>query len=89
MTSSCAAVLQVTTTPKVYSEKDWNEQAPAEVEEKGRAADPMQKYRASKTLAERGEHWIVFFIYALLTMNSCLGPMERQQGQGPVGLGHY
>jgi hypothetical protein len=39
----------------VFSEKDWNEQAWQEVEEKGRAADVMQKYRASKTLAEKGK----------------------------------
>jgi nucleoside-diphosphate-sugar epimerase len=37
----------------VFSEKDWNEQAPAVVEKEGRAAAPMQKYRASKVLAER------------------------------------
>ena len=59
VTSSSAAVLHISSEPKVFSEKDWNEQAPAEVAEHGRAADVMQKYRASKTLAERGA--LVFF----------------------------
>jgi nucleoside-diphosphate-sugar epimerase len=53
VTSSCAAVLHVADKPLVFSEKDWNEQAPAVVEKEGRAAAPMQKYRASKVLAER------------------------------------
>jgi nucleoside-diphosphate-sugar epimerase len=53
VTSSCAAVLHVSPEPKTFSEKDWNEQAPKEVEELGRGAQVMQKYRASKTLAER------------------------------------
>ncbi|KAJ7657253.1 hypothetical protein DFH06DRAFT_1197770 [Mycena polygramma] len=53
VTSSCAAVLQVEPQPKVFSELDWNEQAPKEVAELGREASPISKYRASKTLAER------------------------------------
>ncbi|KAF8142891.1 NAD-P-binding protein [Mycena galopus ATCC 62051] len=53
VTSSCAAVLQVEPEPKTFSELDWNEQAPKEVTEKGRAASAITKYRASKTLAER------------------------------------
>jgi nucleoside-diphosphate-sugar epimerase len=53
VTSSVAAVQHDPDMPLVFSEKDWNEQAPAAVEEKGRAAAPMHKYQASKTLAER------------------------------------
>ncbi|KAF7368891.1 D-lactaldehyde dehydrogenase [Mycena venus] len=53
VTSSCAAVLQVEKEPKTFSELDWNEQAPKEVAEMGRAASAITKYRASKTLAER------------------------------------
>jgi nucleoside-diphosphate-sugar epimerase len=53
VTSSCAAVYHLAETPLVFSEKDWNEQAPTVVEEQGRAAAAGQKYRASKTLAER------------------------------------
>ncbi|EIN05399.1 D-lactaldehyde dehydrogenase [Punctularia strigosozonata HHB-11173 SS5] len=53
VTSSCAAVLHQDPNPITYSEKDWNEQAAKEVEEKGRDAAAMQKYRASKTLAEK------------------------------------
>ncbi|KAJ6484059.1 NAD(P)-binding protein [Mycena sanguinolenta] len=53
ITSSCAAVLQIQVEPKIFSELDWNEQAPREVVEMGRSAPAMTKYRASKTLAER------------------------------------
>ncbi|KAK7472035.1 hypothetical protein VKT23_000146 [Stygiomarasmius scandens] len=53
ITSSTAAVLRVVTSPTVFSEKDWNDQAIQEVEEKGRAVLNAVKYRASKTLAEK------------------------------------
>ncbi|KAI0674146.1 NAD(P)-binding protein [Trametes maxima] len=53
ITSSTAAVLEPTTTPRVFSEENWNEDSVAEVKEKGRAASQPGKYRASKTLAER------------------------------------
>ncbi|KAJ7033273.1 D-lactaldehyde dehydrogenase [Mycena alexandri] len=53
VTSSCAAVLNVSTTPQLLSELDWNNQAVQEVEEKGRAASAASKYRTSKVLAER------------------------------------
>jgi hypothetical protein len=41
-------------TPTVYSENDWNTFSPKEVEEKGKDADPLNIYFASKTLADRG-----------------------------------
>ncbi|KAJ7813659.1 D-lactaldehyde dehydrogenase [Mycena olivaceomarginata] len=53
VTSSTAAVLHDSPTPKVFSEADWDDQAVEEVEKKGRAASNAHKYRASKTLAER------------------------------------
>ncbi|KAK0475280.1 hypothetical protein IW261DRAFT_1496772 [Armillaria novae-zelandiae] len=53
VTSSCAAVLHVSPEPKVFSEADWNEQAIKEIEEQGRDAPGIVKYRASKTLAEK------------------------------------
>lgn len=56
MTSSSAAVLEFRDKPMVYTEKDWNEQSWKVVEEKGRDAPAMQKYRASKNLAEKGMH---------------------------------
>ena len=55
VTSSTAAILEARPNPVVLSELDWNNQAVREVEEKGRDAHPFMKYRASKTLAERGE----------------------------------
>ncbi|KAJ6452663.1 hypothetical protein C8R45DRAFT_1083348 [Mycena sanguinolenta] len=53
VTSSCASVLNVSPTPQVLSELDWNDQAVQEVQEKGRSATNAAKYRTSKTLAER------------------------------------
>ncbi|KAF8917831.1 hypothetical protein CPB85DRAFT_1373979 [Mucidula mucida] len=53
VTSSCASVLHIDSQPLTFSELDWNEQAPKEVEELGEKASPASMYRASKTLAER------------------------------------
>ncbi|KAL4259848.1 NAD(P)-binding domain superfamily protein [Pleurotus pulmonarius] len=52
ITSSGAAVLEVLPEPKVFSELNWNHQAVRLVEELGRSAENMTKYRASKVLAE-------------------------------------
>jgi hypothetical protein len=54
VTSSGAAVLRDTPKPCTFSELDWNEQCLEIVREKGRDAPNMMKYRASKTLAEKG-----------------------------------
>ncbi|KAI0367231.1 D-lactaldehyde dehydrogenase [Pilatotrama ljubarskyi] len=56
ITSSCAAVMtppQAGLPPRVFDENDWNEWSVQHVREKGREANPMDKYRASKVLAER------------------------------------
>lgn len=53
-TSSAAAVLRVDPEPRTFSEDDWNDLSVAEVERDGKDALPITKYRASKTLAERG-----------------------------------
>ncbi|KAF7966124.1 hypothetical protein HWV62_39968 [Athelia sp. TMB] len=53
VTSSCAAVYADYPDARVSSEKDWNEQAIEDVQQKGRDANPENKYRASKTLAEK------------------------------------
>ena len=53
ITASCASVLTPTRQPGLFSEEDWNEESPAVVEAQGRAAPAAEKYRASKTLAER------------------------------------
>ncbi|PCH42479.1 NAD(P)-binding protein [Wolfiporia cocos MD-104 SS10] len=53
-TSSCGTIADHHHgTPRVFTEADWNEQALLEVQEKGRDASPITKYRASKVLAER------------------------------------
>lgn len=52
--SSCAAVLDTSKPgPVTFSEADWNDHSVNEVETKGKDAAPSDKYRASKTLAER------------------------------------
>lgn len=38
----------------VLDEKDWNEENIIDIREKGRAANPVDMYRASKSLAEKG-----------------------------------
>jgi len=54
ITSSVAAVLRVLPEPTVFSEKDWNNQSIEMIKEQGRNAPANAKYRASKTLAEKG-----------------------------------
>ncbi|KAI1798359.1 NAD(P)-binding protein [Ganoderma leucocontextum] len=51
--SSTAALFRISPDPVVLDESAWNEQAIAEIKEKGRDATAIGKYRASKTLAER------------------------------------
>ncbi|KAI0777495.1 NAD-P-binding protein [Trametes elegans] len=56
VTSSCAAVstpTEVSEGARVFDERDWNEHSVRIVREQGRAAFPMNKYRASKVLGER------------------------------------
>ncbi|KAH9034606.1 hypothetical protein EDB85DRAFT_995454 [Lactarius pseudohatsudake] len=53
LTSSVAAIREVTPTPRDYDETNWNNAAVATVESKGSAAGPGMIYLASKTLAER------------------------------------
>ncbi|KAJ7617968.1 D-lactaldehyde dehydrogenase [Roridomyces roridus] len=64
ITGSCASVLQNEPKPTLFSEKDWNNQAPREVSEAEAAGTSdtlptMTKYRASKTLAERAA-WALY-----------------------------
>ena len=62
VTSSGAAILSDIPTPSTFSELDWNEQCLEIVREKGREAPNMMKYRASKTLAEKGAVRMVIFM---------------------------
>lgn len=79
VTSSCAAVLNISTTPQLLSELDWNDQAVQEVEEKGREASAGAKYRTSKTLAERGTHFlpVAFISIDCLRSNQPHGISQR------------
>ncbi len=53
LTSSGTAIASPTAEPRTVDESDWNDTAVREVREKGREASQIEKYRASKTLAER------------------------------------
>lgn len=54
LTSSFAAILDPSNkTPKEYTEKDWNESSPANSAKEGNSQNPMDAYRASKSMAER------------------------------------
>ncbi|CAA7269668.1 unnamed protein product [Cyclocybe aegerita] len=54
ITSSTAAIMTPNLSePRVFSERDWNEASPKEVEELGSKAAGTTVYRASKSLAER------------------------------------
>ncbi|KAK0464594.1 D-lactaldehyde dehydrogenase [Desarmillaria tabescens] len=53
ITSSCAAIISFSATQVTISEAVWNESSIKECEEKGRNADNLAKYSASKTLAEK------------------------------------
>ena len=53
LTSSAVAALELSTTPRVFNEINWNNAAVEEVNAKGSAASPFVMYMASKTLAEK------------------------------------
>ncbi|KAJ7590474.1 D-lactaldehyde dehydrogenase [Mycena floridula] len=53
VTSSCSAVAVPGMAPKIFDDTDWNTYAVKVVAESGRAAPNVEKYRASKVLAER------------------------------------
>ena len=53
LTSSLAAVREVSTVPRTFNESNWNEAAVEAVKTKGSAAGPVTIYLASKTLAEK------------------------------------
>ncbi|KAF8999638.1 hypothetical protein BDQ17DRAFT_1410630 [Cyathus striatus] len=53
VTSSSVAIMTPPTKPTIFSEKDWNEESPKEIERLGKDAAAWHKYRASKTLAEK------------------------------------
>ena len=74
VTSSTTSVMYPPAVPTMFSEKDWNETGPKEVEEKGSKAPPMTIYGASKTLAERGEshEMILLAIQFSFVLNSGL-----------------
>ncbi|GAA6044393.1 hypothetical protein JCM8097_002086 [Rhodosporidiobolus ruineniae] len=53
ITASFASIVNPHEPVYTFTEADWNEFSPKEVEKKGKDVDPSQAYRASKTLAEK------------------------------------
>ncbi|KAF8305794.1 NAD(P)-binding protein [Clavulina sp. PMI_390] len=53
ITSSAASLLAPRPGPYTCTEADWNTSSPAQIEKLGRDAAPGDKYRGSKTLAEK------------------------------------
>lgn len=51
--SSCAAVIDPSSGPSTFNEDNWNQGSIDAVEKEGRNAPNAEKYRASKTLAEK------------------------------------
>ena len=54
ITSSCASIVRVVHEPTRLTEEDWGNEAIEWTERDGKDASPLTKYRASKTLAEKG-----------------------------------
>ena len=54
ITSSAVAILELGHLGKIFNEEDWNEKSVNDVKASGRKAENMDKYFASKTLAEKG-----------------------------------
>lgn len=54
ITSSCGAVMAPPPQPTIFSETDWNTSSQMDIDKNGVNADPLSKYRVSKTLAEKG-----------------------------------
>ncbi|KAG9026353.1 methylglyoxal reductase (NADPH-dependent) gre2 [Tulasnella sp. JGI-2019a] len=53
ITSTLGSIIHDKGSNKLFDETDWNTTSPREVEEKGRDATGMHKYRTSKVMAER------------------------------------
>lgn len=69
--------------PHTFTEDDWNENSPAQLEEKGKDVAPSDAYRASKTLAERAAWKFVQenkpkWDLVTLCPPLVLGPVEQQ-----------
>ena len=52
---SSTAAIGILRINEAYDEEEWNDSAIEEVKTKGKEANGLVKYLASKTLAERGE----------------------------------
>ena len=72
ITSSCSSVMSTPISkPTVFSERDWNESSIKAVRELGDKAPPMEVYRASKTLAEKGDFFILL-IFGFSLSYTCI-----------------
>ncbi|CDO69620.1 hypothetical protein BN946_scf184851.g8 [Trametes cinnabarina] len=92
--SSCATVIgDVPSEPRTYDETSWNEDDILEVQEKGRNAHQLAKYRASKIFAEKRawefyEENKVSLSWDLAVVNPPLviGPVHHHVGEGIESL---
>lgn len=76
--SSNAAVTRGDETGRI-TEENWNTKNPGEIQELGRNASQMAKYRTSKTLAERGMCLNLFSQDCwLMRTNSGLGFVQQE-----------
>ncbi|KAI9059939.1 NAD-P-binding protein [Trametes sanguinea] len=90
--SSCATIIARNVEgPQVYDETSWNNDDVREVEEKGRDASQLAKYRASKIFAEKSA-WEFYetnmgtLSWDLVVVNPpwVFGPAIRQVGKSPL-----
>lgn len=61
ITSSCAAIIEDSRDPvQIWDESNWGDVWVEKTKAQGSDAPYMFKYRASKTLAERGKFWFFY-----------------------------
>lgn len=67
ITSSCGAIGEDRQDPvQVFDESNWGDDYVQQVREQGKDAPFMSKYKASKTLAERGNFNLKMISYTLI-----------------------
>ncbi|KAF8987069.1 D-lactaldehyde dehydrogenase [Cyathus striatus] len=90
-TSTIGAVMRKVAEPTLLSEKDWNDESIKEVEELGKDASVIEKYMASKTIAEHAawnlyEKYKSTSPYDLVTILPPWPPIH-ELGSDPASLG--
>jgi hypothetical protein len=82
ITSSVVAAVTVgKPITSIVNEESWNEYAVNKVKEEGRNAGNLEKYEASKTLAEQGKYDSLGYFWSPLTLHIATSRLEFLQGQ--------